>query len=134
MGSGEVDFGLGYLLTNRLELLVEPSLTLHSNHTASNHSAWTVDGGLTTAVQFYLRKQQKSALQPYVGTGLIVTSFKTATGGSFSDNLATGLLSGVKFFFSPDSSFDLNGKFGFKVNNPSARQVWGLTFGLTHSF
>lgn len=133
MGSGEVDFGLGYLLASRLQLLVEPSLTFDSSPTSSGHTDWTVDGGLTTSVRYYLRKDQKATVQPYLGTGLIVTSFNTPQGGSFSDNLATGVLPGVRFFFTPAASFDVNGKFGFKLNNPSAQQLWGLTFGFTIS-
>ena len=123
MGSGEVDFGLGYLLASRLQLLVEPSLTFDSSPTSSGHTDWTVDGGLTTSVRYYLRKDQKATVQPYLGTGLIVTSFNTPQ----------GVLPGVRFFFTPAASFDVNGKFGFKLNNPSAQQLWGLTFGFTIS-
>ena len=69
MGSGEVDFGLGYLLASRLQLLVEPSLTFDSSPTSSGHTDWTVDGGLTTSVRYYLRKDQKATVQPYLGPG-----------------------------------------------------------------
>jgi len=144
--NGQFQFGVGYFLTDRLEIAVTPVVsitgtkqttpTFNSRGQIIGSSSTTnvdADMGVSTNMQYFFGASS-SKVKPYVGTTFIVESFKTGDGGSLADNTFLGANAGVKNYFTDRAALDLGASFGFRPNAPSDFQLLRFNIGITYLF
>jgi hypothetical protein len=148
--SGSLIFGLGYFVTDRTQLLVQPIFTISSQNTPpspevrdpftgrilipgqAGSSGVDVDAGLGIGYQFFFGAQS-SKVKPYLGADLDIQSFKTQNGGAIADNMYFQGRGGVKNYFSERAALDMAASFGTQLKN-SDLGLFRFTIGITYLF
>ena len=127
--NGNAFLGFGVFLTDRLQFGVSPFVSIMPGQDGG------VDGdvGAGTNLQFYFGSQD-SRVKPYLGYSLLISSFKTAEGGSVADNMFNTGVFGVKNYFTERAALDFNMSYGFAVKNPADSQQLDFRIGLTYLF
>jgi outer membrane protein W len=131
--TGQITFGVGYYVTDRLEVGVAPLITVSSSSLAGGGgTSVTADAGVSTSLQYALGAKS-SRVKPYLGASYVINSFKT-DGGSLADNTFAAAIAGVKSYMTPKAALDFQSSFGFRPNAPSAEQRFGFNVGITYLF
>jgi outer membrane protein W len=148
--NGNLIFGLGYFVTDRTQLLVQPIFTISSQGTQAQaevrdpftgrvlipgqagSTSFDVDAGLGVGYQFFFGAQS-SKVKPYLGADLDIQSFKTEGGGSVADNMYFQGRGGVKNYFSERAALDMAAAFGRQLKN-SDLGLFRFTVGITYLF
>lgn len=127
---GQFQFGVGYFMSDRLEVGVTPILMV-SGGAGTGVSA---DMGLSTKAQYFMG-QTASKVKPYVGGSFIIQSFKSqAEGMSVADNIYGAGTAGVKSYFTERAALDFNASFGLMLAHPGDGQILQLNIGITYLF
>ena len=148
--SGSILFGLGYFMTDRTQVVVQPLFTISSSNTPAipevrdpftgrvlipgqaGSSGVNVDAGVGVGYQFFLGAQD-SKVKPYLGANLDIQSFKTQNGGSVADNMYFQGRAGLKNYFSERAALDFSAAFGRQLKN-SDLGLFRFTVGITYLF
>jgi hypothetical protein len=152
--SGTFSLGIGFFVSDRIEIGVGPRFTVSTNTIPGQPAqpevrfgntvivpgraaipASTdvdVDGGLSGSIQFFF-SEASSRTKPYVGGQMNVNSFKT-NGGEFADNLFAQFLVGVKNYISDRAALDFSSAYGFRPNAPSDFRLLTVQVGITVLF
>lgn len=143
--NGDFVFGIGYFMTDRFEINVNPIVTISNSGGSgfASGSNTTADFGLSSSAQYFLGAKA-SKVKPYVGASAVFNSFKTqdrfdpvtfqTQGGSLIDNLFTAGVFGVKNYFTDRAALDLNASYGFNVSHPGDLQLLKVNVGITYLF
>jgi outer membrane protein W len=140
---GQFNFGVGYFLTDRFELNVNPVLSITSGSAAGFGSSTSADLGLASSVQYFFGART-SRVKPYIGGTAIIESFKTqdsfdpftgrSSGGSLVDNLFTGGTFGVKNYFTDRAALDFKASYGFNPTHAGDFRLLQVNVGITYLF
>ena len=148
--SGNLIFGLGYFVTDRTQLLVQPIFTVSSSSTPAQQevrdpftgrvlipgqagsTTVDVDAGVGVGYSFFLGATS-SKVKPYLGVNLDIQSFKTQNGGSVADNMYFQGRAGLKNYFSDRAALDFSGSYGKQLKN-SDLALFRFTVGITYLF
>jgi hypothetical protein len=148
--SGNLIFGLGYFVTDRTQLLVQPIFTISSQNTPSQPevrdpftgrvlipaqgggTSVDVDAGVGVGYSFFFGASS-SKVKPYLGANLDIQSFKTQNGGSVADNMYLQGRGGVKNYFSERAALDMSASYGTQLKN-SDFGLFRFTVGITYLF
>ena len=148
--SGNIIFGLGYFVTDRTQLLVQPIFTISGRGTdptpevrdpfsgrvlipgTPGSSTVDVDAGVGVGYSFFFGAQS-SKVKPYLGANLDIQSFKTQNGGSVADNMFFQGRGGIKNYFSERAALDMAASFGTNIKN-SDLGLFRFTVGITYLF
>jgi hypothetical protein len=141
---GQFDFSLGYFLTDRFEVAFAPTVSIMTTTIAAQPAVkvGTVtiipavpastnvdgDGGISGKIQYFFGAKE-SKVKPYLGFTEILQSFKAGADGTYS-----GVIFGVKNYFSDRAALDFNGQYGFRTNAPGDFQLLTFTVGITYLF
>jgi hypothetical protein len=158
---GQFDYGVGFFVSDRFEVSVSPTLRVQANPVAGRPALpgtpalvlggrvvvpatpdvpavepgtdWNIDSGFATQAEYFLG-EKSSRVKPYVGGTFIIQSFKTDNGATFSDNMYSGGVFGLKSYLTPKAAFDFNGQYGFQTSHPGDFLLLQFTVGITYLF
>jgi hypothetical protein len=148
--SGSLLFGLGFFVSDRTQLVVQPMFTISSSNTPAiaefrdpftgrvlipgqaGSTGVDVDAGVGIGYQFFLGAQE-SKVKPYIGANLDIQSFKTKNNGTLADNMYFQGRAGLKNYFSERAALDFAAAFGRQVKN-SDLGLFRFTVGITYLF
>jgi outer membrane protein W len=130
---GQFQFGVGYFLTDRLEVGISPIVSITSGSDGMGGTNVTGDLGLSTKVQFFFG-EKSAKIKPYVGASYIVRSFKTQGDSSLADNMYVGGNGGFKNYFTERAALDVNVSYGVQPNHPGDFQLLQVNIGITYTF
>jgi hypothetical protein len=138
---GFLQFGVGYFVTDRQEVVVQPliSITSFSSSTPIFNSRGQLIGeeserttetdmGIAARYLFHFGGSS-SRLKPYVGGDFIVSSLKNA--GDTGYVAGSG---GVKNYLNEKAALDFSGSIGFNLSDAGAGQLLQFKVGLTYLF
>jgi len=137
VSSGNVMAGLGVFVTDRVQLAVQPILTISMFETPTfnsrgqqigSDSELTTDIGLSSKMLLFMGASD-GRVKPYIGGNFIVSDLKNSGDTSF----VAGIF-GIKNYISEKTAFDINGSYGFNLKEASASQLLQATVGLTFLF
>jgi len=137
--TGNAQFGVGFFLTDRFEITVQPSLTISSGSTtdfqivrgqvvttSSRHTDMTL-GVSAKALQFFGAADAK--IKPYVGGEFYIFNLESAGDSSFA-----GANFGLKNYISEKAAIDFNGTYGFSLKHPGDSSNLRILIGLSYIF
>jgi hypothetical protein len=148
--SGNLIFGLGYFVTDRTQLLIQPIFTISSQNQPAiqevrdpftgrilipgqaGSTGVDVDAGVGLGYQFFFGAQS-SKVKPYLGADLDIQSFKTQNGGSLQDNMYFQGRAGLKNYFSERAALDMAASLCSRLKN-SDFGLFRFTVGITYLF
>jgi hypothetical protein len=147
--SGQIRFGIGFFVSDRLELGVAPLIRVSSTTQpaiapivvggriiqpgSDGSTTMSADAGMSTFLQ-YSFGAKSSRLKPYLGGTFVIDSFKTNGFGTIADNTYAGATAGVKNYLTEKAALDFQGTFGFRPNAPGEFQLLGFNVGITYIF
>lgn len=130
--------GLGYFVSNRLQIGVQPIISISSfSQPTFNPRTGAITGEETTItttvgsqakVQYYLGEDQ-AKVKPYVGGSFIISDFSDAGNTAFA-----AAVFGVKSYLTEKAALDFNGSYGFGVSAPSGTQMLQVFAGISYIF
>lgn len=141
LSMGNFIFGLGYFITDRMQIAVQPILTISSFSTevpqfnsrgvitgTTSERQTDADLGISTKVlRFY--GESSARMKPYLGGTFIIQSLKNAGDSSFvAGNF------GVKNYLTEKAALDFNGSYGFSLTDPGSGQLLQVSVGITYIF
>ncbi|MGH9384796.1 MAG: hypothetical protein ACRD2N_10970 [Vicinamibacterales bacterium] len=131
--TGQFIFGVGYFMTDRLQIAVNPILQLSAGSLSAgafggSGSSINADLGLSTKLVNYFGGSS-SKVKPYLGANFVVESLKDAAERSF-----TAAVFGVKNYLTENAALDVNGSFGFNTKHPGDFQLLQVAVGIAYIF
>lgn len=132
--TGTAVVGLGYFLTDRLQIGASPLITISTGGGIGGSEGSTdVTFGLSTNVQYFFGAND-AKIKPYVGYELQIQSFESPEGGSLADNTYNSGVFGLKNYLSERAALDINAGYGFRMSGPGDGQSLNLRVGITYLF
>jgi outer membrane protein W len=131
-------FGLGYFVSSRLQVGVQPIISISSFSiptfdsrgfpTGNSDTEITTRLGSAAKAQYYFGADQ-AKLKPYAGGSLIINDFSDAGDTSFA-----AAVFGFKNYLTEKAALDINGSFGFGLTSPGSIQVLQIFAGFSYIF
>lgn len=115
--------GLGYFVSNRLQIGVQPILSVTRS---SGETTFTL--GSQLKAQYYLGEDQ-AKVKPYFGGSFIINDFSDAGNSAFA-----AAVFGVKSYLTEKAALDINASYGFGVSAPSGTQLLQAFAGISYIF
>jgi hypothetical protein len=136
--TGNAMFGFGYFLSDRLQVVVQPTLTISSFSspgfdsrgfpTGDDERSTTVSLSLGAKVVRYLG-EASARMKPYYGGNLIIQDFEAVGDTTF----AAGVV-GFKNYLTEKAALDINGSYGFNISSPGSGGLLQATVGIAYIF
>jgi hypothetical protein len=135
---GNFNFGLGYFMSDRLQVVVQPNITISSSSSPAFDSRGFPTGdsvrntstsiGLGAKVVRYMG-EASARMKPYYGGNIIIQDFENAGDTTF----AAGTF-GVKNYLTEKAALDISGSYGFNLSSPGSGGLLQAVIGIAYIF